>query len=548
MSTVAAAVGRALADAGVRHAFGVVGGGNIMAVAGLTEGGVRYVAARHEGGAMAMADAYFRACGEVAVCTTSHGAGVTNVATGLAEAARHGSGVLLLCGDAPTGHLRRNDIDQRALVDGLGGYVVRVDDPATAPARARAALRLARRTRSPVALCLPADLSPMEASQAPAAPDEDIALSTQPSAAPDELAALADALTSAHRPVLLAGLGAWHAGAAKPVMELADRTGAVLATTVMAAGLFAEHPWSVGTCGGFAAPAAARILGQADLVVAFGASLDPFTLHHGRLLDPDATVIRVDVAAPGPGAVGRVVVGDAAATAAALLERIPDGHPPVPWRDTLGGEIDRARAGWLGESYEDAGTAEQIDPRTLTRALLPLLPAERTLVLDGGHFIGWPLMNWPVGDPSALVFMGAAFQAIGLGFAGAVGAAAARPDRTTVVVLGDGGALMGLPELETLVRTGESALVVVHDDAAYGFEVHLYGPRGADRSTASFTETDFAGVARAFGATAVTVRSVTDLDAVRAWRDRGRPGTLVVDCKVARGVVGQFLADLIAAH
>ena len=128
-------------------------------------------------------------------------------------------------------------------------------------------------------------------------------------------------------------------------------------------------------------------------------------------------------------------------------------------------------------------------------------------------------MYWPAADPSALVFTGAAFQTIGLGFAGAVGAAVGRTERTTVVALGDGGALMGLPELETLIRVSRSALVVIFNDAAYGAEVHMYRPLVTDTSPATFGDTDFAAVARSLGAKAATVRTVADLAGLRAWRD-----------------------------
>ena len=112
MTKLATTVGEILADQGVSTAFGVVGNGNFLAVAGLMTGGVRYVAARHEGGAIAMADSYYRATGDVAVCTTTYGPGLTNAATGLAEAVKHRSGVLLLCGDQPASGSRPIDIDQ----------------------------------------------------------------------------------------------------------------------------------------------------------------------------------------------------------------------------------------------------------------------------------------------------------------------------------------------------------------------------------------------------------------------------------------------------
>ncbi|MFI1718247.1 thiamine pyrophosphate-binding protein [Streptomyces litmocidini] len=547
MSTLAEAVGQTLADSGIRHAFGVVGGGNILATAALTAAGVHYTAARHEGGALAMADAYFRATGDVAICTTTHGPGITNTVTALADAAKNRSGLVLLCGDAPVGGPRPHDIDQSALMAAVGVRVVRLTEPATAREDTAAAVRTARDGHCPVALFLPGDLinHPAPGGGTPGA-----SAGAGGPVVPDgpDLEPVLAALAGARRPLLLAGLGAWHAGAGKVLRELGDRLGALFATTVMAGGLFRESPWSLGVCGGFAAPSAAALMGEADVVVAFGASLDTFTLHGGRILDPAATVVQVDLAGDDRSQRADLTVrGDAHAVAVRLLDAVEErGLPVSEWRERRAPAVAGARAGWAALASEDTSGAGRIDPRALTRALAELLPEERTVVLDGGHFIAWPAMYWPVPDPAGFVFTGAAFQSIGLGLAGAVGAAVGRPDRLTVAAAGDGGALMGLPELDTLVRSGRPALVVVYDDAAYGFEEHMYLPQGADPATTSFADTDFAAVARGLGAAAVTVRSVDDLGAVREWRAAGCPGTLVLDCKVVAGVVAPFLADLLA--
>jgi thiamine pyrophosphate-dependent acetolactate synthase large subunit-like protein len=557
MTHLAAAVARELADGGIRQAFGVVGGGNIMTVACLTDRGVQYVAARHEGGAMAMADAFHRATGEVAVCTTTHGAGLTNAGTALAEAVKHRSGVLVVCGDAPAAGRRVVDIDQVAFAESLGAKVFRVTSADAAGPTAALALRSAKFGEGPAVLCLPGDLLLAEAPSEPAATGGE-PWQVVPAKLPGELTAVLDLLAAARRPLILGGLGAWRSGASKVLHDLAERTGALVATTAMANGLFAGNRWSLGICGGFSSPVAAELIGEADLVLAFGASLDTFTLHGGRLLDPATTVVRVD---PSPRAdVPRVdldVRADAAAAAAALLDGVEAiGLTPAGWR---GEAEDRlARVSWADVPHTDVSTADRIDPRTLTIALAEHLPPERTLVLDGGQNIAWPSMYWQVPDPAAMVFMGSAFQAIGLGLAGAVGAAAGRTDRTTIAVLGDGGGLMGLPELETLIRTARSALVVVYDDAAYGFEVHMYGaktggwrrgkgaPRGADPATTTFADTDFAGIARSLGAQVAVVRRAADLTALHEWSAAGRRGTLVLDCKVVAAVIAPFLADLIA--
>jgi acetolactate synthase-1/2/3 large subunit len=549
MTKLATLAGQVLADEGVRVAFGVVGNGNFLAVAGLMAGGVRYVAARHEGGAIAMADAYYRATGDVAVCTTTYGPGLTNAATGLAEAVKHRSGVLLLSGDQPTSGPRPIDIDQGAFAAALGARTIRVTDPATVRDTVARALELARDGPRLVVLSLAADLLGADVPDQPGQPPcPDVAqirprpgLRRAPAAR--QVDAALDVLASARRPLLLAGLGAYRSGAAQPIAALADLLGALLTTTVMVDGLYRDSPWCLGICGGFASPRAARIMGDADVIVAFGASLNDFTLHGGRLLDPGATLVQVDLdGAPTVSRVDLCVTGDASRVAGVLLEGVrARGLMASSWRDQVTADI--GLAGWEHEPYDDASTASQIDPRSLSLALVGLLPAKRTLVMDGGHFVGWPAMYWPAADPSALVFTGAAFQTIGLGFAGAVGAAVGRKDRTTVVALGDGGALMGLPELETLIRVSRSALVVIFNDSAYGAEIHMYRPLRIDTSPATFVDTDFAAVARSFGAQAATVRTVADLAGLRAWREAGCHGTYLLDCKVVPDVVAKYLTN-----
>ena len=550
MAKLATMVGQVLADQGVRVAFGVVGNGNFLAVAGLVAGGARYVAARHEGGAIAMADAYYRATGDLAVCTTTYGPGLTNAATGLAEAVKHRSGVLFLTGDRPTSGPRPIDIDQGAFAAALGARTVRVTDPATVRGTVARALELARGGPRLVVLSLPANLLGADVTDQPGPPGcsgvarPSPGRSRRPVPAACQVDGTLDVLASARRPLLLAGLGAYRSGAAQPIAALADRLGALLTTTVMVDGLYRDSPWCLGICGGFASPRAARIMGDADAIVAFGASLNDFTLHGGMLLDPGAMLVQVDLAAaPTVGRVDLCVTGDAAQVARALLDGVrARGLVASSWRDEVAADI--GLAGWEHEPYDDASTVSRIDPRSLSLALAGLLPAKRTLVLDGGHFVGWPAMYWPSADPSALVFTGAAFQTIGLGFAGAVGAAVGRTDRTTVVALGDGGALMGLPELETLIRVSRSALVVIFNDAAYGAEVHMYRPLVTDTSPATFGDIDFAAVARSFGARSATVRTVADLAGLHAWREAGCHGTYLVDCKVVPDVVAKYLSDL----
>ncbi len=135
-----------------------------------------------------------------------------------------------------------------------------------------------------------------------------------------------------------------------------------------------------------------------------------------------------------------------------------------------------------------------------------------------------------------------------LGLATAIGAAVARPDRLTVAALGDGGALMGISELETAVRLGLDLLVVVYDDEAYGAEVHHFGPDGHPLDHVTFPPADIAAIGRGFGCAGVTVRARADLAAVADWISGPRDRPLVVDAKVTRGQPAWWLAEAFRGH
>ena len=251
-----------------------------------------------------------------------------------------------------------------------------------------------------------------------------------------------------------------------------------------------------------------------------------------------ARVAQVDLDGDAIGAhrpVAAGVIGDAAATAEALLEAVPER--PGRRGPALAAALAEGR--WRDQPYTE--TAGGLDPRTLSIALDDLLPAERTVVVDSGHFMGWPSMYLAVPDATGFVFP-QAFQCVGLGLGNAIGAALARPDRLTVAALGDGGALMALPELDTLARLAPNLIVVIYDDAAYGAEVHHFGPQGLPLELVRFPDTDFAAFARAAGAQGITARTLEDLDGVATWLEH-RDGPLVVDAKITPDFCAEWLEE-----
>lgn len=547
---VSEVIGRTLAERGVETFFGLVGSGNFAVVNALRDAGAEFYSSRHECGAIMMADGYARVSGKVGVCTTHQGPGFTNALTGLVEAAKSRTPLVLIAADTPAGTLWSNfKIDQAAFAATAGAIPERVRSRETAAEDAARALRRARVERRPVVLNVPIDL--VERS----VPDDSTAIPDRPdlvASRPSERSVVeaVNLIVASERPVILAGRGAALSEGGREALEaLGERVGALMTTSAVGNGLFSGNPYDLGISGGFSSPLAVELLGRADLVLAFGASLNRWTTRHGRLFSEDARVVQVDLDAEPIGALHRAdvgIVGDAAATARAILEELASrGVRKGGFRgEGLEREISARRH--RDEPYEDRGTNEHIDPRTLSIALDDLLPEERTVATDSGHFMGYPAMYLPVPDERSFVFA-QAFQSVGLGLANGIGAAIARPDRPTVAAVGDGGALMALGELETAARYKLPMVVVVYNDAAYGAEVHHFGPMGRPVDATQFPDTDFAALARAAGAEGITVRDPGDLVPLKEWLGR-RDGPLVIDAKVNPEVRAEWLEEAFRAH
>ena len=541
--TVAHAVGSTLARLGVDTVFGLTGSGNFVVTNALVAGGARFVSARHEGGAVAMADGWARTTGRVGIATVHQGPGLTNALTALAEAAKAHTPLVVLAGDTPAGALRSNfRIDQHDLVAAVGAAAELVYSAASAAADAARALRRAAFERRPVVLMMPIDLQAATAPAGDLAAPAPIPVSPAPSLA--AITQAADLLQAAGRPAIIAGRGAVLAGAGGAIEALADRTGALVATSAMAHGLFGGSAYALGIAGGFASPLAAELLADSDVVLAFGATLNHWTTKHGALLGAGVTLIQSDVDAAAIGAhqpadVG--IVGDAADTAQVLLAELEARDHRVAGRRIPEIAAKIAARRWRDEPYDDAPAPGTIDPRTLAVALNDLLPPDRAIAVDSGAFTGWPAMYLDVADPRAWLFCNA-FQSVGLGLGAALGAAVARPDRITVAAVGDGGLFLALPELDTAARLGLPVLIVVWNDAAYGAEVHHFGPMGMEVEIAQFDDADLAAIARGAGVPALTVREAADLAAVGDWAANPH-GPLLVDAKVDPGIAGDWLAE-----
>src|SRR5689334_9029385 len=206
--SVADMVGATIAAQGVKDVFGVLGSGNLIVTNALCQGGARFHPARREDGAICMADGYARVSGQVGVCSVHQGPGLANTVTGLAEAAKSRTPVLVLAGETPAAALTSNfRIDQHDLVESVGAIADRVHGVRTAADDAQRAYHRALTESRPVVLMMPIDIQPLQASAStPSQPPPPPLAPPEP--ATEAVARAAELLSKAEKPAIIAGRGA----------------------------------------------------------------------------------------------------------------------------------------------------------------------------------------------------------------------------------------------------------------------------------------------------------------------------------------------------
>jgi thiamine pyrophosphate-dependent acetolactate synthase large subunit-like protein len=526
-----AALARALA-AGGEPLFGVVGDANAYMVDAFarSEGG-RYVALANENGAVLAAIGAAMLSGRTGFATVTHGPALTNCVTALAEGVKSNTPMVLLCGDTPaTDRENLQNIDQKAVILSSGAGFEQMRSPETALADLARAVRRARAERRPVAFNMPADQQWQEVAYTPVSWD----VPDQPASRieGDALDNAVGMIAAARRPVVLAGRAAIDPESRAALLKLARRIEAPLATTMRAKNLFAGEDHALGVFGTVSTPAATEAIMQADCIIAFGASLNFHTTAQGSFVEGKRVIQVADRAQD---------LGVNAVADVAILGRIADAA------DTFTYWIEEAEIPASGFTHDLS--AQGLDQPEITAAkevsegcvdflttldrLNRVLPQDRTLVTDAGRWMvrSYGLLTAP--GPRDHVTT-ASFGSIGLGMASAIGAAAMRPDRPTVLFCGDGGFMLGnLTEFNTAVRERMDLICVIFNDSSYGAEHIQFREKQLDPAITMFNWPDFVTVAEALGGAGMTVRDAADLERLTGAidsRDRNRP--FLIDVKL----------------
>jgi len=532
---------------GVRAVFGLMSDDTAVFAVTLDGLGVRFVGARHENNAIAMAEGYAYSTGELGVALIGRGPATANGLHAAVAASRMGSKVLVIYGDAAVASGSVNTIgpdykglNAQAVLGAAGLTCFTAASPATARQTLLNAVAAANEG-SLAALLLPTNVQMMNVEVSGTATPRRLPAGQPAAARGHSIDAVVALLGKSRRPMIVAGMGAHRAGARAALEALAMKTGALLMTSARGKDMFHGHPYNLGILGSFSHTMGRRMMDQADCVLVFGAGLNFLTMSFGAAI-PQVPLIQVDSVRAHIGrwtAADMAVVGDARLVAEQLLAALPErpgSDKPFHSAETLAS----IAAFDIALDFEVAHTPRTVDPRALGVALDTLLPRERNVVYDSGNFLGiLPYLTVPT--PGHLK-MTNEFASIGLGFGTALGVAKGRPHTPTVLIIGDGGFLMTMSELETAIREDIALIIVLMNDCAYGAELHFLAMRKLPVGKSVFPDADFASVAEAFGFQAYTIRTLDELRALD--RVLGKPeGPILLDCKINAEIAAPFMGE-----
>lgn len=536
-------VARALNRRSAKVLFGLMGNGNMpFTHAWVDDVGGRYVAAWHENQAVAMARGYAKATGDLAVATVTHGPGLTNAVTALTACVRARAPVVLVApAIAADAKGRMQKIDQRAVVAPTDAKFVDVAKTSDIAAATDAAVDTALAEQTAVVLNIPFPIldedQPAVDRSGPTSQRE----RSYPKPDPAAIAVAADMLAAAERPLIIAGRGTIPGDARDAIVALAKVSGALLGSTLPMRGYFNGDPFNLGCIGGYGSALMTDLCREVDLVLVLGASLHNRTTNGGALFEANPKIIQCDILPEAIGAmttVDHAVIGDARDIAVQLAEKLEArGMNREGYRTA--GIRERIRTYDQSEDFADQSGDGFVDPRSLMIALDKALPADRTVIADGGHSTGFSAIFMPSPDDKAYMLGLTDYSSIGLGMGMAIGAAVGRPDRYPVFFTGDGTLMMTLGDLQSVARHRLPMLVVVMNDNAYGSEVHEAHHLGLPVTLSTHEAPDFAAVAKSLGLEGATARS---LDEARTAAERAVTSRkpFVLNCLINPDVIGSW--------
>jgi acetolactate synthase I/II/III large subunit len=522
---------------GTSAVFGIMGDANMYWYSELDKLGVQLIEVRHEGAGLGMADGWARSTHTPGVASSTCGPGTSQLATGLLVAARAESPLVAFCGAHPTNDDGYNQrLDQGRFAAACETAFVPLNSAESADDVVRKAFYLARLESRPVMFNAPMDIQQKEfEDDEPYQPSSTILPRNAASPAPDAVQRALDIISKAKRPVIVAGRGARWSGAGDAILKLAERTGALIATSLMAKTWLSKDPFHIGVSGLYATKTAIQLLQEADVVIGVGASLNRYTTEHGYLY-PNAKFVHLDTKP-------HVLMGNARSSdvymqtdAKAGVEALEAALAKQSFKQTgyRTPEVKKRLVGHFQDRAEFPIADDKVDPREVVTTLDDVVPTNISLLTGSGATGGFSNILFTKERP--LVMASHFFGCIGQMMPAAMGAVVASGYKPHVLVDGDASVMMHLAEFETMVRYKMPLLIVVLNNEALGSEYYKLDAHKMDKELSVISTPDLGGVAKAFGGKGKLARTVEEVRSAAAeWV--ANPGPMIIDARIERSVV-----------
>ncbi|QHS24587.1 acetolactate synthase large subunit [Virgibacillus sp. MSP4-1] len=427
-----------------------------------------HVLSRHEQGAVHAAEGYARVSGKPGVVIATSGPGATNLVTGITDAMMDSLPLVIFTGQVAR-QVIGTDAFQEADVMGITTPITKhnyqVQSMSDLPRIVREAFHIATTGRKgPVLVDIPKDIS---ASIQEGSFDTTFDLpGYQPTTKPNplQIKKLADAISKAKKPLLLAGAGVLHGEASSLLKAFAVKHSLPVATTLLGLGSFpGNHPLSLGMAGMHGTYAANMALYECDLLINIGARFDDRLTGNLKHFAKHATVAHIDI---DPAEIGKnvntkiPVVADSNEALHEMLSMIEESPQHEEWMKQL---QDWKKDFPLAYKHSDEG----VSPQWLVEAIYKETEGRAIVTTDVGQHQMWAAQYYTFSDPDRWVTSGG-LGTMGFGFPAAIGAQLAKPDETVVALVGDGGFQMSMQELSLLQEKGLPVKVIIMNNESLG--------------------------------------------------------------------------------
>ncbi|MDT1060566.1 thiamine pyrophosphate-binding protein [Paracoccus sp. CPCC 101403] len=512
-----------LARNGVERVFSVPGESFLAALDGFYASGIQNVVCRHEGGAAMMAEAHGKVTGRPGIAFVTRGPGATNASSGVHVARQDSTPMILFVGQISSSDRDREafqEVDYRAMFAPLAKRVAEIDQTERIPEYVARAFHLAMSGRpGPVVLALPEDVLSARAETPDLAP-YDPPLSA---VAGESVAALAEALAGAERPLVVAGGTLWSQRAAEDLACFAANWGLPVAVPFRRQGhMDNADPHYVGDLGVGMNPALGNALQQADCILSLGSRLGDTLTRGYELMSPTNPHARLIHVHPSPDELGHLwrpapgLVADPREVVAALAS-LPAPRRWDEWTADLRGRY----LAW----QKPKATPGAVRMEDVILWLSANLPPDAVITNGAGNYAAfihryYSFRRWgsQVAPTSG---------SMGYGLPAAIASKLAHPERTVVCVAGDGCIQMTLNELSTAAQHGAAVIVIVANNGRYGtIRMHQERTYPGRVSGTDLSNPDFAALARAYGGHGEIVATQDDFGP--AFQRAVQAGTLAV--------------------